>query len=141
MYLTYRFQLQHLLQGREAYACFNEACFTGRQSGSITRWCVATSGSKPGISEYVHANTFQLCFRNSRFVSFSLGNILPLMNMARESSSETRLISKTLSCVAWRPSSNVGGAWVCSTVSSFPQFGYPHRLILDTRTNSSGMRL
>lgn len=52
------------------------ACFTGHRSGSMARQCIAIAGSKPGISEYVHANTSRFCFRTSRYTSFSLGDRL-----------------------------------------------------------------
>lgn len=55
------------------------------------------AGSKLEIFEYVHANTSRLCFKNSRYVSFSLGIILPLINVGRGSSLVPRLISRSSS--------------------------------------------
>lgn len=85
--------------------------------GSTAKGWVATIGSKPGISEYVYANTSWFYFKNLRYMPFSLWDMLSLMNLGHGSLLEPRLISKSSSCAVWPPSSNVGGAWVGSTVS------------------------
>lgn len=84
-------QLVHfcLNLGRKVGCIRLRACFIGCRSGSIDRQCMANAGSRPGISECVHANTSWFCFRKWRYSSLSLGDIFSLMNIGRGCSSES----------------------------------------------------
>lgn len=91
--------------------------FNGRWSGSISKWCAATTRSRVGISKYVHVDMSWFHSRNLRYTSFSLRDILPLMSIGCGSSSDQHWLP--WAHLWWRaPSSNAAGSWAGSTVSS-----------------------
>lgn len=72
-------------------------------------------------------------------MSFSLGDMLSLMNVGQGSSSKPILTSKSSFFFASPPSSNAGGAGLAQAFCCFCQFGYTRHPLLKPWENSSGM--
>lgn len=106
------------------------ACFTRLQSGLISRWCMATARLRPDSFEYVYADTSCFCFKNSGSVSLSSGNIFPLIDVRRGSSSDSILTSWSSSWVACPIPQMREAHEHARLLCCFLRFGHSHRLLL-----------